>query len=191
MNDSGLPAQNKVPRWKRILRYIERCFALIGLMFVVYALGFDLTTIVTGSMAPTLEGTSITNGDKVLTEKISYRFRQPRRWEIVTFHNDEGLQIMKRVVGLPGETIALKDKQIFVNDVALTRPSSLDFLRYLPYGNLAGGLSVRCHKGYYVLGDDTQDSYDSRFVGPIQRVQILGRAWLIVWPPSRIRFVTP
>src|SRR5690242_18106932 len=97
------------PRWRkmtrRLLRWSERCFAILGLLAVLYVLMFDISTIISPSMSPTLRGTNIDNGDRVLTEKVSYRFRNPRRWEVITFLNNEGQRVMKRVIGLPGETV--------------------------------------------------------------------------------------
>ena len=64
-------------------------------------------------------------------------------------------------------------------------PPELDFLDYIPFGNLTAGGTVECGEGYYVLGDDTRDSDDSRFNGPVPPEQILGRAWLILDPAER------
>jgi signal peptidase I len=145
-------------------------------------------------MAPTLQGESLFQGDVILSERISYRFRRPRRWELIMFREEEFyLQVMKRVVGLPGETVRLDDKgqAIFINGTPVARPASLQDIRYLSYGNLTGGKAASCADGYYVLGDFSMDSQDSRWTGPVRPSQIMARPWLIVWPPSRVRFVNP
>lgn len=98
---------------------------------------------------------------------------------------------MKRVVGLPGESIAIKKFQVSINDQELAHPASLDFLKYYSYGNVSNGKSVACHDGYFVLGDDSKDSQDSRYEGPVPPHRIEGRALCIVWPLSRIRFINP
>jgi len=191
-----MPSRNSPPgRARRALRWTlrkaEHVFAAIGVAFVVYAVGFDISVMASGSMAPTLQGTSIENGDHVLTEKVSYWFRRPHRWEVVTFRNSESLQVMKRVVGLPGETVSLKDGEVMIDGSPVGRPPALGFLKYYTFGHLFRGKSAPCGTGYYVLGDDSKDSQDSRFEGPVAPEQIRGRAWLVVWPLSRVRGVNP
>ena len=176
-------------RWA--LRKAEHVFAAIGLAFVVYSVGFDISVVTSGSMAPTLQGSSFEDGDVVLTEKLSYWFRNPGRWEVVTLRNSEGIQVMKRVAGLPGENISLAHGQVCINGSAKPRPPSLGHLNYYAFGDLHRGKRASCGVGYFVLGDDSKDSQDSRFEGPIDGKQIRGRAWLILWPPSRVGFVNP
>jgi signal peptidase I len=185
-----------IPPWRTrrrcVARALERGFAFLGVLFVIFHAGFHVSRIASGSMAPTLQGTSATNGDLVLTETISYRLRRPRRWEVVLYRDDEiGVQVMKRVVGLPGESVSIRDDGLRVDGKAAGRPASLDGVRYFAYGNLTKGAAVQCGHGYYVLGDDSRDSQDSRFDGPVAGDRIIGRPWLVVWPPSRLRFVNP
>lgn len=176
---------------KRLLRWAERCLAIVGVLFIVYHGAFNLSIMTTHSMSPTLQGTSYENGEWILTEKLSYWLREPRRWEVVTFRNEECTQVMKRVVGLPGETVSLKDKCPLINGEAVERPDSIAAMEYLGYGGLHRGNIEACGDGFYVLGDNTMDSYDSRWTGPLRREQIIGRAWLVVWPLSRVRFINP
>jgi signal peptidase I len=176
---------------RRLLRTAERGFAVIGFVTVAFRLCFDLSVVVSPSMSPAIRGTCAEDGDWVLTEKVSHLLHRPRRWEVVAFHNPQGMQVMKRVVGLPGEAVSLQEREVAVNGVAVPRPASVGSLKYYAFGNLYGGGSVECGKGYYVLGDDSRDSEDSRFEGPLEARRIVGRAWLIVWPPSRLGFVSP
>jgi signal peptidase I len=186
--------QNSPHRLVRTLRWaacqIERCLALFGLVMLVYLAGFDLSRITSGSMEPTLRGEDYLTGDLVLTECISYWFRRPQRWEVVALRNNEGLQVMKRVVGLPGERIQLlRGGKLIVDGQEAVRPPQLEFLKYVPWGNLANNKTVPCGDGYYLLGDKTVDSEDSRFSGPVHLPQIFGRAWLILAPSAHRRFV--
>ncbi|WP_372370615.1 signal peptidase I [Candidatus Uabimicrobium sp. HlEnr_7] len=179
-------------QWKRkLFRMVERVFAIIGFIFFLYFLLFDLSIISSYSMSPTLQGTNRNNGDWVLTEKWTYWFRNPKRWEIVTFQNKDGIQVMKRVAGLSGETISIDPKKLWVliDEVPLSRPPHLDFLKYYAFGSLYIGRKVTIKDGYFVLGDHSRDSYDSRFSGVLRRRNIIGRAWFIVWPWNRIGFV--
>jgi signal peptidase I len=179
---------------RRILRSIERAFAIVGAVALVYHGLFHLSVIVSGSMAPTLQGDSRADGDYVLTERLTYRLRAPRRWEVIMFQEPElQVQVMKRVVGLPGETVALNQKtQTFaINGATVERPKSLTAIKYYEYGSVAKGQSASAGRGYYVLGDYSSDSQDSRWIGPVTPDRIQGRPWLVVWPPSHMRFVNP
>jgi signal peptidase I len=160
------------------------------LVAVVYWTCFDYSCIVSNSMKPTLCGTSLENGDRVLTERVSYWFRQPHRWDVVTIRQPDAKQIMKRVVGLPGEKIQmLRGGIIQIDGHEIQPPPELDFLRYFPFGNLVSNATVECGDGFYVLGDDSRDSDDSRFNGPVPAKDVIGRAWLIVAPGGRRGFV--
>ncbi len=170
---------------------MEHGLAAIGVLFLIYHLGFDLSQMSSGSMEPTLQGRALGDGDWVLTEKISYWFRRPRRWEIVTFRTPEGLQVMKRVVGLPGEWVAVCDGHLWITGDHVPFPASLSQLHYYDYGSLQGGNTVACDNGYFVLGDDSKDSDDSRYNGPLERKQMIGRAVLIVGPRSRWSWLAP
>ena len=172
-----------------ILRWIEHGLALFGAIVALFLLTLDLSVVVSPSMAPALKGTNYSNGDRVLTEKVSRWFRRPRRWEVVTYLNDEGIRVMKRVVGLPGETVQInRAGGVLINGQAIENPNAPD-RKYLAFGNVIADKSAACGDGYYVLGDDTKDSDDSRFNGPVTSDRIVGRAWLIVAPWSRFGFV--
>ena len=174
----------------RLARLIERLLAITGALFIAWHLCFDFAVITSGSMAPALQGTSYQNGDRVVIEKLSGWFRSPRRWEIHFLEDAEGTPVVKRIVGLPGEKIGLKQNRIYANGREIPRPPGLNSLKYYAYGNLKAGQEVDCGHGYFVMGDDSRDSYDSRFLGPVSSQQFRGRVWLIVWPPSRCGFMT-
>lgn len=176
---------------RRALRWAEHGFALVGVLFVIYSLGFEVCVVTSGSMSPTLEGTNGENGDWVLIERISYWFRNPRRWEVVALALESGTPALKRVVGLPGERVSLEGGQLRANGKTQPRPPSLRALTYLAFGSLFRGKEADCGPGYFVMGDDSKDSQDSRFEGPADPDRIRGRAWLIVWPPERIRRLDP
>lgn len=179
-------------RWpRRLLRWGEHFLAAAGALFIIYHVGFDLTVMTSPSMAPTLRGTGVKDGDWVLSERVSYWFRRPRRWEVVAFHSNDGVPVMKRVAGLPGEEVSLRDGRVRINGSLVPYPAELERIKYVPDGMLCRGRAARCGQGYFVLGDDSGDSQDSRYDGPVAPERLEGRAWLIVWPPSRIRWVTP
>jgi signal peptidase I len=195
---TGQPANSSVatalPRASRrfargIWRWAERGFAVFGLLVAIWWLTFDISIITSPSMTPALQGTSLENGDRVFTEKVSYYFRAPRRWEVITFFTPEGEKRMKRVAGLPGENVQMtRQGKLVIDGRQVELPASVD-VKYLAYGNLTEGKPVPCGDGYYVLGDDLKDSDDSRFNGPLAADAIIGRAWLILWPKARVGWV--
>lgn len=172
-----------------MLRRLERSFAWFGAIVGIYWLTMDFSVVISPSMAPTLQGTNPDEGDRVITEKMSRWFRRPRRWEVITFLNDSGDKRMKRVAGLPGETVQMvRPGELLINGQPVKYPPVLDH-KYLRFGNLMDGKPVPCGNGYYVLGDDLKDSDDSRYNGPVPASRLMGRAWLIVWPMNRLGWV--
>jgi signal peptidase I len=172
---------------------VWNCLAITGLILITYHAGFDLTKVVSGSMAPTLQGDGKPGSDWLLSERISSWYREPRRWELVQFETEDQQVVAKRVIGLPGEIVSLqgRERTLLINGAVASRPAGVPDIKYLPFGNLFRGRQATCGSGYYVLGDDTGDSFDSRFEGPVPKERIRARPWLIVWPPTRFGFVNP
>ncbi|HEY9250592.1 MAG TPA: signal peptidase I [Rariglobus sp.] len=175
--------------WRAVFPVIERFLAILGLGLLIYHVGFDLSVIGSGSMAPALQGESVVTGDRVLFEKVTGWFREPRRWEIHQFQTPEGITAAKRVVGLPGERVSLRDGVLCINGKPIPIPPRLRYLHYYPFGNLAKSHEVDCGSGYYVLGDDSADSMDSRYNGVLMEDRFTGRAWLTLGPSGRHGFV--
>lgn len=184
-------------RWRRFVRLLCRVgwrwsvrgFAVFGALVALFWATLDLSVVVSPSMAPTLQGTAVGNGDRVLTEKVTYRFRMPRRWEVIAYTTDTGEKRMKRIVGLPGESVQMPANGVLLIDGRRQEiPGHLNN-PYLRFGNLMDGNPVPCGDGFYVLGDDVKDSDDSRFNPPTPARQVVGRVWLIVAPWRRVGFV--
>jgi signal peptidase I len=167
------------------LRSLERLLAVVGLCVLVYHTCFDYGVMISGSMSPTLQGNDEATGDRVIFEKITGRFHAPRRWAIYQFHTPEGLTVAKRIVGLPGERISLRGGILCINGKPVPIPTSLSHLHYYALGNLAQNHEVDCRTGYYVLGDDSKDSLDSRYEGVLAPDRFTARAWLIIGPSGR------
>jgi len=128
----------------------------------------------------------------LLTDKITYRLREPIRGDVVVFKappseacSEEECEYIKRVIGMPGETISLKDGKVYINDLLLDEnylPS--DFVTD-PGNYLAVGISITVPEGNYILmGDNRSHSRDSREFGPINKKSIVGRAFFSYWPPD-------
>ena len=196
----SIPDQTRTPEqavrvrrsWKRrCFEQVRNALAIFGLVFIIYHLCFRVSVISSGSMGPTLSDEGQPGSDWLLSERVTYLFRNPRRWEVVQFETNDHLLVAKRVAGMPSEWISIQDGHVNINGKLAPYPESLKWLKHIPYGNLYRSKAAACGNGYFVLGDDTRDSADSRMDGPVAPKRILSRTWLIVWPPSRIGFVNP
>jgi signal peptidase I len=181
--------QVKPDRVRKMVQWTERFLAIIGLCFIIWHLCFELTVMTSASMAPTLNGTSYENGDRILLEKLSCRFRTPKRWEIYFYYDTDGNPVAKRVVGLPGERISIRTNAVCINGSPLSRPEARRPVSYYGYGSLANGQEVECGQGYFMLGDSSIDSYDSRYTGVVTRERFRGRVWCIIAPRAHVGFV--
>jgi signal peptidase I len=176
----------------RSRRIAWNALAIFGLSVIVYRSLFHVSYMVSNSMSPTLQGIDKDNGDVVLSERITFACRDPRRWEVVAYRDREDTVVMKRVVGLPGETIQmLEGGQLVVDGKTVPRPASLASLVYRRYGNLTGSQETTCGDGFYVLGDDSVDSDDSRYNGPVAREDIFARPLAVLSPSNRRGWVQP
>jgi signal peptidase I len=131
------------------------------------------------SMVPTLKVQ-----DRVLVNKFIYRFSEPERRDIVVFQSVEGggEDLIKRVVGLPGDEIAVRGGRLFVNGEPQTEP-------YVnkKFPDRSTFAPTRVPKGhYFMMGDNRANSRDSRFFGPVPEKNIEGEAFLRFWPLDRI-----
>ena len=178
-----------------------------GLVIVALLLAFAIKTflvqaffIPSGSMIPTLEV-----GDRVLVEKVSYRFRDPERGEIIVFQRpgaeraragvsgqlrsfleglglaqpDADIDLIKRVIGLPGERVRVRKGVVLVNGKPLREAYAQPETRSFPV--------TRVPKGHlFMMGDNRMNSQDSRFpeLGTVPLDNVVGRAFVILWPPA-------
>jgi signal peptidase I len=180
------PIRNFILQW--LLRPARHLLALFGLVTLVYFTCFDLSAVSYFSTRQSRKGTfGAADGDYLLTERITCWCRSPRRWEPITCRRDNGQVAVRRVVGLPGETIGIrKSGQPVVDGQPVDRPPELASLDYLPVCNVHQGKEVACGDGYFVLGDDSMDVQDSRFEPPVPADALVGRPWLLFHRNSRI-----
>jgi signal peptidase I len=132
----------------------------------------------------------------LVVDEISYRFAPPQRGDIVIFHPPQRPDefYIKRVVGLPGETISLRGGRVMIANAEHPEGVALDESAYLPVGTATRATTAQLAEGasltlgasdYFVLGDNRGNSQDSRAFGPLERSHIVGRAWLRGWPLGR------
>lgn len=130
--------------------------------------------------------TTLSDGDNLIVDKISYRFRDPARFDIIVFpfQYEEDTYYIKRIIGLPGETVQI-DQQgyIYINGEILTESYGKEIIRPENIGRAVEPVTLG-EDEYFVMGDNRNNSSDSRteIVGNIHRKDIIGRAWLRIWP---------
>lgn len=130
---------------------------------------------------PSMEPTLFT-GERLLVDKISYRFHLPRRGDVVVFRNPGNPRedYIKRVVAVPGDRVEMRLGRLYVNDQPAPEP-------YVLRDGISTYGPELIPPGYiFVLGDNRANSRDSRFFGPVPISLVRGRAWLIFWPPARV-----
>ena len=161
-------------------------YEFIKTIALVFILSFLIRTfliqtfVVQGkSMEPNYQ-----NRDYLLVDKVTYRFSPPRRGHIVVFRNPENRRVdfVKRIIGLPGEIITIADNKVFINGKALeeeylsgVKTEAFDDISEIQLSN----------NEYFLLGDNRENSLDSRRIGPISRADLIGHVFVRVLPPQR------
>jgi len=137
------------------------------------------------SMEPNFE-----NGEYLIVDEISYRFNEPERGDVVVFKYpyDRSQYFIKRIIGLPGETVLIKDGKIIISDVNNVSGFVLREDLYLQNTYTQGNESIELNEDeYFIMGDNRSASLDSRMFGPIKKSDIVGRAWIRGWPIERMK----
>lgn len=152
--------------------------------FIVNFIG--VRTVVDGrSMEPTLH-----DGNNLIVDKLSYRFRDPKRYEIIVFpyKYEENTYYIKRIIGLPGETVQIKAGEVYIDGNKLGEQYGAEEMET---SGIAEEPVTLGKDEYFVLGDNRNHSSDSRdpSVGVLKREDLLGRAWIRIFPFHEMGFV--
>ena len=187
-HDDGTPPPPTGPTKKKrsTTRSVIEWVAVVGgaliVALVIRAFFLAAFYIPSESMVPTLQ-----KGDRVLVNKLSYKLHDVHRGDVVVFGRppnepDNGIKdLIKRVVGLPGETSEVRDCRVLINGQPLTESYVKSWTRTCTYApHQIGSDEV------FVMGDNRDDSQDSRYFGPIKESLIVGRAFVIVWPLTHL-----
>jgi len=188
--DGGKARPAKDDAWKRSA--IEWTLVIVGALVV--AMVIKITTvqafyIPSASMEPTLQV-----GDRVLVNKWSYRIHDVNRGDIVVFSKPPTEQsdikdLIKRVVGLPGETVTIDNNHVLINGQVLDESYLPDGTLTQPVGTYGCAPANPCvvpDGSVFVMGDNRTNSKDSRYLGPIKESSIVGRAFVRLWPFTRL-----
>ena len=176
-----------------ILDFLETIVLSFAIFVVVYVFITQPHKVKGDSMLPNFH-----TSEYLLTDKVTYRFRPPGRGDVVVFRYPLAPQYdyIKRIIGLPEEEIEVKNgrvkiynqknKEGFVLEEPYLKPGTLT----LAHSSIPDGVRTKIPEGYFVvMGDNRQQSSDSREWGPITSENIIGRVWLRYWPPQALAFI--
>lgn len=170
--------ERKISPLKELLSMLIYIGVVLGVTFLIITFVGQRTHVSGESMENTLD-----NGDQLIVDKITYRFQDPERFDIIVFpfHYKENTYYIKRIIGLPGETVQIADGTIYINGEVLEESYGREVMQ--DPGIAAEPITLG-EDEYFVLGDNRNQSSDSRdpSVGLIHRDEIIGRAWLRIWP---------
>jgi len=173
---------------KNIIKEALITIALAAVLYIILQFVVQNSPVLGSSMEPTLQE----SGQRLLVSRAAYWFSEPMRGDIITFHpppptNPKSKPYIKRVIGLPGETVEIKSGKVYINGEYLVEPYIDE--RLFSYTMPA---IVVPENSYFVLGDNRNVSDDchqwinnSAHWTSIPRANIIGKAWLSIWPPSK------
>jgi signal peptidase I len=177
--DFNFDKTSKKPLVKKIITeviiWIIELAIVIGLAYFVVNFTIDRTTMLGVSMSPTL-----VDQDKIIINKFAYKFSKPERFDVIVFKqsgSEHSYYNIKRIIGLPGETIYISDGNVYVNGDLLEEPMEIETISN---SGLAAEEITLDKDEYFVLGDNRNNSEDSRFanIGNILSDEIIGKAWI-------------
>lgn len=190
----------RIPFW---LEFPILILVALAVAILIKTFLFQAFYIPSSSMEDTLQV-----NDRVLVTKFEYQFGEVSRGDVIVFDDPRGgfeeapesvidsavrnvlesvglrtprSEFIKRVIGMPGDVVEGRDGDVWVNDIRLVEP----YLKDPTYVHLEFGPVIVPDGMYFVMGDNRASSQDSRFFGPIPGEDIVGRAFVIIWPPSR------
>ncbi len=175
-------AEEKKNPVKEVISFILYLAVVAGACYLIVTFVGQRTVVSGTSMVPTLQ-----DKDNLITDKISYRFRDPERYDIIVLRvESQHENFIKRVIGLPGETVQIVGGRVYINGELLESDVYGNELMVNP-GRAFQPITLG-EDEYFVLGDNRNDSADSRMeeVGNVDKSRIIGRAFVRIWPFNTI-----
>jgi signal peptidase I len=180
------PPVVRKPRRRAFIEWTAIIVVAVLVSFLLRTFAFQTFFIPSGSMEPTLQ-----IGDRIIVNKLSVTFGTIHIGDVVVFKappaencGEVVTDLVKRVIGLPGDHLTSKGNTIYVNGVVLKE----NWPHTEPLGQAIGHITVPANS-YFMMGDNHSDSCDSRMWGTVPRSDIIGKAFVRIWPLSRIGFI--
>lgn len=182
------PARSSKSSTRNVLEWVAVIVGAVVVALIIKTFVVQAFQIPSPSMEDTL-----TAGDRVLVNKMGYDADKVSRGDVLVFSRppslvagpDDPKDLIKRVIGLPGDELQTKDGSVYVNGRKLEEP-------YVASGAISNGLEnpiVVPEGQFFMMGDNRQDSADSRVFGPIDAETVTGRAFMVMWPIGRIAWL--
>lgn len=177
-NREDIETEEKPNVMRELLGMLVYVGIILAITFLIITFVGQRTHVSGESMENTLD-----DGDQLIVDKLTYRFHDPERFDIIVFpfHYKDNTYYIKRIIGLPGETVQIADGEIYINGEVLEESYGREVMQD---AGLAAEPITLGDDEYFVLGDNRNYSSDSRdpSVALIHRKEIIGRAWLRIWP---------
>lgn len=177
---------------KESLEWVKAIAVALILAIIIRYFFFAPIVVDGQSMMPTLE-----HNDRMIVNKIGYTLGEPDRFDIVVFHAPENKDYIKRVIGLPGDTLFYKNDVLYINGEPVEEPYLEQYKKLSTRKPFTPDFHLRDVTGFdkipeghiFVLGDNRQHSKDSRTIGVVPIEQVVGKANFVFWPFSEMRVV--
>lgn len=160
----------------KVFREIAITLGIALFLFLILHITIESAIVQDICMLP-----GLSDGQRVIVNKITYHFEQPERGDVITLRPpiDPDNVYIKRIIGLPGDIIEIHDQKVYLNKVALSEP----YVKY-PSNYVFQAFTVP-ENNYFVLGDNRVNANDSHMGWTVTRDNILGKAWITIWPLSK------
>ncbi|MDO8451739.1 MAG: signal peptidase I [bacterium] len=163
-----------------IFDFLQSIVVVLAVMVMIYLFIMSPQEISGASMEPNFH-----NGEYILTNKIQYKFAQPKRGDVVIFKSpkNKDIDFIKRIIGLPGDSVKLSKNALYINGEKLEEPYLAPGVRIFGESFLHEGQEITVPpEHYFVVGDNRPHSSDSREFGPVSKEEFIGKAFLRYWP---------
>ena len=166
-----------------VFEFIKTVAFIVVIAFIIRIFAIQPFIVEGQSMEP-----SFANNDYLITEKISYKIHEPTRGDIIIFRppDNPSVNYIKRIIGLPGDTIEVKNGSVYVNEERLVESYLTSNLETKNVKQSTAAVTVQSGE-YYVMGDNREHSRDSREIGAVPKQNITSRIWFRLLPPNSIK----
>ncbi|HET7580340.1 MAG TPA: signal peptidase I [Bacillales bacterium] len=172
---------------KALFDWLKAIAVAVVIVWIIQSFFFANYVVHGQSMMPTIQ-----DGNRVIVNKIDYDFGKPKRFQLIVFHYSKTEDFIKRVIGLPGDSLHYKNDVLYVNGKPMKEPYLKPYKKQLVSGNLTKDFTLKQVTGYktvpkghvFVMGDNRRNSYDSRYFGFVSMDKIVGKVDVRYWPIS-------